>query len=170
VERGGSVGPPDRRFLWCARGLFAAFLVSGILLVVQTTDDRVTTTTMEAPMETFRADGMGPVVIGMTWPAALAAGVKETGGQDGCVMGDYRGVTVYGGPVVTGLAAVGRGVLTDRSVGVGTPESEARGIYPSGVGDQVVVVVGRHELVLGLRDGKVAYMWARLTGQAVVGC
>ena len=169
MDSGGGLGPPSRRLLWVARGLFAACLVSGAMLALQPAGDDVSTT-MEAPMETFRADGIGPVLIGMPWADAVKLGVAQTGSHDGCVTGDYRGVIVYGTSVVTGLASIAAGVTTtDRGVGVGTPESEARGLYP-GDGDQLVFKAGAYELVIGMRDGAVGYLWARRIGQSVVGC
>lgn len=121
------------------------------------------------------ADGLGDVKIGMLFRDAIdQAGLTVLRDDDSCgTAGDPK----TGGSVIAqhGLVVVVSvsepGIPTDKGIQVGDATADVFEVYDptSQVGSQVIVADGENELVIGIYDSIVTYIWARKTG-ASVGC
>lgn len=168
---GGSVGDPagNHRLVAFSLVLTIASLASLVLLVrlshpipltvVTTTPS--TTSTPEVPVQ-LTANGLGRFTLGMPWSVAVAAGVRVVSPDAECKLGvdDDTGATIVAvDDVVVRIQVNAPGVRTKSDIGVGTPATTGTFRIP----------VGDNELVIGVYEGKVDYMWAQRVG-TVVGC
>ena len=175
--------PPSRApfLFWLRITVAIVFAVSGVGLVVDWQDRQdppqpVTTisapTTMAVKLR-LRAGSYGLVRVGMTWEAALAAGVDPADDLPTCRIGSYEGATIYAEDVVLAIIVQEPRVLTVRGIHVGSSRFEVESVYAGLVApteNQLVAVEGAHEMVFGLRDGVVVYLWARAVVAEDVGC
>ena len=120
------------------------------------------------------AHGLGRFTIGMPWSVAVAAGLRVISPDAKCRLGvdDDTGVTVVGlDDIVVRISVQTPGVLTKRGVEVGDSRADAAVWYQEAdwTTDPVVIGDGSDELVVGVIDDKVAYIWAQRAGTRV-GC